>query len=78
MQDPLSIPSAIRLQLDACQAAELLRHGECFAIVGRSSYPEAAGGMAIYLQSIPMEAAAAACGVAMGTHSAKRIKPEKS
>ena len=48
--------------------------GECFAIVGKGSYPDAPGRMVLCLLPIPKEQADAACRVALGTHRAVRMQ----
>lgn len=74
MGDPLAIPGTILIALDADQSAKLRDAGECFRIVGRGSYPDTGGLMVIHCSPVDVATAAAACGVVMGTHAAKRIK----
>jgi hypothetical protein len=76
--DPLAMPGVTRLLLSERASAVLLEAGECFTIVGKGSYPDQPGRMAVYLQAVPMATAAAACGVIAGTHTARRIKPERA
>lgn len=74
MADPLAIPGAILIALDADQSAQLRAAGECFQIVGRGSYPETPGMMVICCAPVDLVTARDACGVVMGTHTAKRLK----
>lgn len=75
--DPLACPNVIRLALSERASRALSDAGECFAIIGRGSYPSDPGRMVIYCQAVPMAVAAAACGVAMGSHRAVKIKVAK-
>ena len=70
------MPEPIKIVLDPDQSAALKAAGECFLIVGRGSYPGATGRMALYCQPCPKDLADQACGVAMGTHRAARIKTQ--
>ncbi len=73
MRDPLAIPGVVLIPLDAEQSAQLRAVGDCFQIVGRGSYPETPGLMVIYCHSTDPQTSRSACGVILGTHSAKRV-----
>jgi len=64
----------IKIILSERSTAALLACGECFQIVGRSSYPDQPGRMVIFCQPCPMELATAACQILDGTHKAVRVK----
>ena len=75
-EDPLREPGTIRLLLSVGASQALTDSGhECFQIVGRTSYPALPGRWAIYLKPVPLKIAQDACNVALGTHSARKIKP---
>jgi len=65
----------LKIMLSEQASAALLSAGECFAIAGKSSHPEIAGRVVLHLLTIPKSQADAACGVALGTHRAVKIKP---
>ena len=75
--DPLAAPGVIRIALSERATAALLEAGDCFAIVGRGSYPLDAGRMVVYLKPCPLKVATDACLVLAGTHRAVRCKPAK-
>jgi len=64
----------IKIILSERATAALLAASECFAIVGKGSYPEAPGRMVIYCQAVPMATATAACQILAGSHRAQRVK----
>lgn len=70
--------SPLRILLSETASKTLLDAGECFMIAGKTSYPEQPGRIVIHLVPIPKAQADAACGVAMGTHKATKIKPKES
>ena len=72
------MPRIIRLALSERASRHLLEAGECFAIIGRGSYPSDPARMVIYCQPVPMATATAACQILAGTHRAQRIKPPAS
>ncbi len=74
--DPLAMPGVTRLLLSVGVSQALQRTGEqCFAIVGKCSFPACPDRWAIYLAPVPMATAAAACDVLLGRATARRIKP---
>jgi hypothetical protein len=73
--DPLAHPNVIRITLSERTTAALLACGECFAIVGRDSYPTDPGRMVIYLQPVPLKTICDASAVIAMTHKAVRIRP---
>jgi len=77
--DPLECPGVRRLLLSEGASRFLSECGEAaFLIVGRASFPACPNRWAIYLQPISMTAAKDACGVALGTHRAVRVKVPKA
>ena len=72
----MSDPPIIRIILE--QSRQLDQAGaEAFALVGRGSYPDAAGRWVIHLSPAAWPAAVAAANVLAGTHKAVKIKPAK-
>ena len=65
----------LRLVLTDEQSAAIRESGIKFAVMGPGSYPGATRRAVLYLFECDQETAAAACGVATGTHIARRIKP---
>lgn len=76
--DPLAVPGVTRILLSEASSRHLVAQGEAFAIVGRSSFPDQPGRMAIFCQAVPLATATAACQILAGTHRAQRIKPPAS
>lgn len=76
--DPLAHPGVVRILLGEAASKALLEVGEAFAIVGRTSYPDQPGRLAIFCQPCPMATATAACQILAGTHRAQRIKTAPS
>jgi hypothetical protein len=73
--DPLAIPGVVRIPLDEGTAAPFAGLGECFAVIGRASYPNAPGWCLLALP-VPHNVATAACNVALGSHKAVKIKTQ--
>lgn len=74
--DPLACPNVIRILLSERASRALSETGqECFAIIGRGSYPSDPARMVIFCQPVPMAVATAACGILAGTHRAQRTRP---
>ena len=77
--DPLAKPGVIRIALSERASRALSETGqECFAIIGRGSYPTDPARMVIYCQPVPLEVAIAACDVLTGKATARRVKPPKA
>lgn len=72
--DPLRRPEVLTLDLTTEQAQQFAELGECFAIVGRGSYPGHVGKLCLFALPVPKAVADAACAVAVGTHKATRIR----
>jgi hypothetical protein len=72
--DPLRDPRTMILELSDDQARPFAGLGEVFAIVSRGSYPGFAGRLCLFVTPCEKATAAAACNVALGTYTAKRIK----
>ena len=72
---PLAEPGTVRVLLSAGASRILQESGEdCFMIVGKCSYPAIPGRWSILLKPVPFKTASEACKVALGTHTARRIK----
>ena len=67
-------PSPLRLVLTEEQSAAIRESGIRFAVMGPGSYPGATGRSVLYLFECAQETAQAACGVALGTHRAAKIR----
>ena len=76
--DPLAMPGVVRLALSERASRALSAAGECFAIIGRGTYPTDPARMVIYCQSVPLATAAAACRILTGEARAVRIMPPKA
>lgn len=63
----------IRILLSESASARLRSAGDCFAVVGRASYPDDLRRMVLHLVPAPLARAAAACRVATG--EARAVKP---
>lgn len=72
--DPLRNPATMILELTNDQAQPFAGLGECFAIVGRGSYPGHVGRLCLYAVPVSKELATAACKVAMGEARAVKLK----
>ena len=77
--DSLAAPGVVRIALSERASLALSETGhECFAIIGRGSYPTDPARMVIYCQAVPTATATAACQILAGTHRAQRIKTPAS
>ena len=74
--DPLRRPEVLTLDLTTEQAAQFAELGECFAIVGRGSYPGHASKLCLFALPVPKAVADAACRVALGECRATKIRPK--
>ena len=73
--DPLARPDVLRILLGPTASARLTESGaECFAIVGKVTWPGDASRWAIYLLPVPLAGANAATSVLLGTHRAAPIR----
>lgn len=72
--DPLRRPDVLILDLTTEQALPFAQLGECFAVVGRGSYPGHVGRLCLYALPVSHSVAVDACNVLLGTHRAVRIK----
>jgi hypothetical protein len=72
--DPLRYASTMILELTPDQARPFAGLGECFAIVGRGSYPGYVGKLCLFAVPCSSATVQAAVGVVHGTHRASRIR----
>ena len=72
--DPLRNPACLVLELSTEQALPFAQLGECWAVIGKGSYPNHVGKLCLYAIPLPCDVATAASNVALGTHKAVRIK----
>lgn len=76
-RDPLECPGVVRVLLSPGVSRILTESGEnCFAIVGRASYPATPDRWCVLLKPVPKKLADEACGVLLGSHRAVKIKPQ--
>lgn len=74
-QDPLARPGVVRILPGPTASATLTEAGaECFALVGRDTYPGEPSRWVILLCPVPLTVANAASRVLLGTHTAKPIR----
>lgn len=74
--DPLESPGVVRVLLSPGVSRILQESGEdCFMIACKCSYPSIPDRWAILLKPVPKKLADEACGVLLGTHTAKKAKP---
>jgi len=75
--DPLSCPGVTCILLSEAASRRLLQEGDVFAIVGKTSYPQAPNRVAIFCQAIMPNISADLCKILRGGHHAvpTRAKP---
>lgn len=61
----------LRLILDPEQSKDLAEHGEAFVVIGKGSYPDAAGRMTLHAVPTSIELANRAVRLARGTTTGK-------